>query len=155
MPDTRFIVSDLLEQNANQQDREKGLDLADFLIRQDWRLFRNPQKTEPSRQVETPKPIEPFADKSNIAFRETMPQIESNKTELWDLKPLEDFFASIQLSQEPIQLSRGMTILNAEKYVQSHMAAIKANNGNRWFEPYLDRLITFKNLIEDGRLKTD
>jgi len=36
-----FKVSDLLERLATQQDREKGKDLADYLITQDWRQFRS------------------------------------------------------------------------------------------------------------------
>jgi len=44
IPGTRFIVSDLLERNATDKEREKGLDLADYLINQDWRNFQPHQK---------------------------------------------------------------------------------------------------------------
>jgi len=37
---TRFIFSDLLEQLAPQQEKENGNDIADYLIKQDWQLFR-------------------------------------------------------------------------------------------------------------------
>jgi hypothetical protein len=37
---TRFIFSDLLEQLAPDRDKENGNDLADYLIKQDWQLFR-------------------------------------------------------------------------------------------------------------------
>ncbi|MCG7281761.1 DUF6371 domain-containing protein [Chryseobacterium taklimakanense] len=40
MPGIRFVFSDLLEQFAPQQDRQEGHDLADFLIKMDWRPFR-------------------------------------------------------------------------------------------------------------------
>ncbi|MEL7221774.1 MAG: DUF6371 domain-containing protein, partial [Bacteroidota bacterium] len=40
LPGTRFIVSDLLEQHATTAEKIKGLDLADYLIKQDWRDFR-------------------------------------------------------------------------------------------------------------------
>lgn len=40
LPDTRFIFSNLLEKYALEQDRRKGNDLADYLIKMDWRLFR-------------------------------------------------------------------------------------------------------------------
>ena len=40
LPGTRFIFSDLLEQSAPDQDKKEGYDLADYLIKQDWRLFR-------------------------------------------------------------------------------------------------------------------
>jgi len=35
-----FTISDLLERYANSIDKEKGLDLGDYLIRHDWRKFR-------------------------------------------------------------------------------------------------------------------
>lgn len=38
----RFIFSDLLERLAPEKDKVKGYDFADYLIRQDWRLFRRP-----------------------------------------------------------------------------------------------------------------
>ncbi len=40
IPGSKFVVSDLLEKNASAEDREKGLDIADYLIRFDWRIFR-------------------------------------------------------------------------------------------------------------------
>ncbi|MDD4429773.1 MAG: DUF6371 domain-containing protein [Paludibacter sp.] len=40
LPGTRFIFSDLLEQLAPERDKSEGNDLADYLIKQDWRLFR-------------------------------------------------------------------------------------------------------------------
>lgn len=36
----RFYVSELLEKTATQQDKEQGKDIADYLVTQDWRLFR-------------------------------------------------------------------------------------------------------------------
>ncbi|MFL0685371.1 MAG: DUF6371 domain-containing protein [Algoriphagus aquaeductus] len=38
---TRFTVSNLLEREATEVERLAGLDLADYLIQQDWRKFRN------------------------------------------------------------------------------------------------------------------
>ena len=37
---TTFIVSDYLEKRATDQEREKGHDLADYLIQKDWYQFR-------------------------------------------------------------------------------------------------------------------
>lgn len=42
---TRFLFSDLLERLAPNEHREQGLDIADFLIQLDWRLFRGWRKT--------------------------------------------------------------------------------------------------------------
>ena len=40
LPNTRFMVSDYLEKRATDQEREKGHDLADYLIQKDWYQFR-------------------------------------------------------------------------------------------------------------------
>ena len=53
---TYFHVSDLLEQLAPQQDKEQGKDIADYLIKQDWRLFRKHDIKE-DLQPE-PEPVE-------------------------------------------------------------------------------------------------
>lgn len=45
MSGTNFYVSDLLERSASDQDREQGKDLADYLIKMDWRQFRNNSKS--------------------------------------------------------------------------------------------------------------
>lgn len=40
LPGTGFKVSDLLEKYANDGEKERGLDIADFLIQLDWKVFR-------------------------------------------------------------------------------------------------------------------
>lgn len=40
VPNSKFSVSDLLERNATEEQRVKGYDLADFLIKQDWKHYR-------------------------------------------------------------------------------------------------------------------
>lgn len=40
MPETTFKISRLLEDSATETERSKGCDLADFLIKLDWRDFR-------------------------------------------------------------------------------------------------------------------
>lgn len=47
IPGSRFIVSDLLEVKAQPQQREKGADLADYLIKLDWRKLRNESNGQP------------------------------------------------------------------------------------------------------------
>ncbi|MCF8373068.1 MAG: DUF6371 domain-containing protein [Bacteroidales bacterium] len=48
---TKFIISDLLEKKAVEADKTKGYDLADFLLKQDWRKFRDQEKPKPVIQV--------------------------------------------------------------------------------------------------------
>ena len=54
LPGTRFIVSDLLEQNATATERTGGLDLADYLTRFDINLFRGKGEHNTPPQEETP-----------------------------------------------------------------------------------------------------
>jgi hypothetical protein len=56
---TTFYVSDLLEKFATEKDKEQGKDIADYLIKQDWRLFRK-QITKERIQPEPINKIEPF-----------------------------------------------------------------------------------------------
>lgn len=56
---TKFIFSDLLEQFAPEADKIEGKDIADYLITQDWRLFRKqdiaeiPPQPEPTNRVDS------------------------------------------------------------------------------------------------------
>jgi hypothetical protein len=51
LKNTQFIFSDLLEKYASDEERDNGLDIADFLIKQDWRLFRKNSKNLSESQV--------------------------------------------------------------------------------------------------------
>lgn len=55
MPGTRFEISDLLEKNASDQEREEGYDLADYLI-------QNPVKA----QTEAERILDSFIEKNPI-----------------------------------------------------------------------------------------
>ena len=55
---TSFQVSDLLEKLAPDRDRDQGKDIADYLIKQDWRLFRKEEQkpiSEKGVKSEVPK----------------------------------------------------------------------------------------------------
>ena len=84
VPNSKFSVSDLLERNATDEQRLKGYDLADFLIKQDWKLYRNPINRPETNEytgitkgiTEIRKGIE--QDKSRIEFlRNEVPRMES------------------------------------------------------------------------------
>jgi hypothetical protein len=59
LPKTRFIFSDLLEQLAPEMDKQEGNDLADYLIKQDWRPFRK-------RNIQKPPQLKPETTKKEI-----------------------------------------------------------------------------------------
>jgi len=174
LPGTRFYVSDLLERLAPEQDKQKGNDIADYLIKQDWQQFREQQKnkeiqTEPQpeqipaenlilkksealkksyfSQKETQKP-----ESINYNQFEKTPVFETIKKEQpqnWnnEIKELETYFSETQLPTEAIKLNQCSTILSTSLFIESHFATVKANNGNRTFLPYFNRLQELKQVL--------
>jgi hypothetical protein len=161
---TRFIFSDLLEQLAPERDKNDGNDLADYLIKQDWRLFRKqniqeqPQpeteKSEASEVSEAPKqtfisqpePLPKVEVIKEIEFSET---IKKEQPENWnnDISELETFFNTMATSNQPIQLNAASRIIDLSIFVTNHLATVKTNNGNKRFLPYLNRLQKIKIIL--------
>lgn len=162
---TYFHVSDLLEQLAPQEDKEQGKDIADYLIKQDWRLFRK-QDIKEVPQPE-PEPVETStrekSEKSEALKKTFFLQPEPRyKVEVFQPEPiikeqpknwsnniaeLENYFASIELPTQPVKLNRYSTITDCSLFIESHFANVKANDGKRTFLPYLNRLQELKQVL--------
>ncbi len=161
---TYFHVSDLLEQLAPQQDKEQGKDIADYLIKQDWRLFRKqgikevqqpqPEPVETSTREKGEKSEAP--KKTFFSQPEPLPKVEVFQPELireqpenWssDIAELENYFASVKILPKPIKLNGCSTIKDCTPFIRSHLATIKANKGKRAFLPYLNRLKELKLML--------
>ena len=141
LPGTKFTVSTLLETKASPAEREAAADLADYLIKYDWRIFRKPEP------LPEPEPIEAVIIETEPRSMEAPPaDIEPEPMEappavkLWDIEAIEDSLAKIALPNTPIRLTTAEVIINPEAMVKSHLDYIKANNGNPLFLPYLARL---------------
>lgn len=164
LPGTRFIFSDLLEQLAPERDKSEGNDIADYLIKQDWRLFRkqNIQEQPPQPEPEKVTKVTKVTHQQNIYFSHAEPlqKVEVFKTERieqpikeqpqnWsnDIAELENYFASIELPTQPIKLNRCSTITDCSLFIESHFTTVKANNGKRTFLPYLNRLQELKQIL--------
>ena len=61
----KFSISDLLERKATEAERKQGLDLADYLIRFDFRTFNQPETTEPPLPIQK---IEVLATKEELQY---------------------------------------------------------------------------------------
>ncbi|MBP8115448.1 MAG: hypothetical protein KAY50_08830 [Chitinophagaceae bacterium] len=167
LPGTRFTFSDLLEQLAPERDKSEGNDLADYLIKQDWRLFKKrniqeqPLHPEPEKVTEVIK----VTDQQNILFTKIEPLIEAElfktkriehveKKQLqnWsnDIVMLETYFDGINLPTQPINLNKYSKITNCSQFIKCHLATVKENNGNRTFLPYLNRLKELKQLLANN-----
>ena len=159
LPGTRFIFSDLLEQLAPERDKSEGNDLADYLIKQDWRDFRKQpiQEQPPQPEPEKVTKVTKVTHQQNILFShvEPLPKVEVFKTERieqpqnWsnDIAELENYFASIELPTQPVKLNRCSTITDCSLFIESHFATVKANNGKRTFLPYMNRLQELKQVL--------
>ena len=159
LPGTRFIFSDLLEQLAPEQDKSEGNDIADYLIKQDWRLFR---KRNIKEQPPQPKPgkVTKVTPQTNIIYShvEPLPKVEyldeldtlkKEQPENWnkEIVDLESYFTNIKLPTQPVKLNQCSTIIDCSLFIESHFATVKANNRNRTFLPYLNRLQELKQLL--------
>lgn len=135
----RFTVSDLLERKATDIEKEKGFDLADYLIKFDLNTFLNnkPKSIEIEQKrneriiIEPPQPIKPI-----------------NKTD-WinEITELETYFENTILPIGPIKLNQCAIITNINNFINTHLETLKTNNGKPTFEPYLNRLQQLKQLI--------
>jgi hypothetical protein len=132
-----FTISDLLERKATEAEREQGLDLADYLIRFEYRNFVSSQDlTNPTLEIEEKQQIETLI-KPNISKIENL-----IKSESWEqkIRELEDYFARVTLPAQSIKPNHYSTIIDVSLFLKGHFATVKANNGNRTYLSFLNRL---------------
>ena len=145
-----FTVSDLMERKATEAEKKQGFDLADYLIKYDYKAFVLP---EPEAIVQ-PLVYEKQFDKSETVY--CFSEQELPKFESWeqDIAQLENYFAGMAVPTQPIKLNSYSTITNFPLFIESHFATVKRNNGNRTFLPHLNRLQELKNNYEPKAEKT-
>ena len=143
-----FTVSDLLERKATEAEKNQGFDIADYLIKFNYKEFALPEtKTKqppPAVQIlvevkviEQPEPVYYFS------------KPEQPKPKSWeqDITELENYFTNITLPTQPVKLNKCSTIIYCSLFIESHFTTVKANNGKRTFLPYLNRLQELKQVI--------
>ena len=54
---------------------------------------------------------------------------------------------SVKLPSEPVALSPSVTVTDPAKFVERHIAILKANGGNNLFMPYFIRLKRFYQIV--------
>jgi len=143
-----FTVSDLLERKATEAEKIQGFDLADYLIKYDYKAFSLPESeaTEPPPTVQPLVEVKPYKQPEPVYY---FSNPELSKPECWEQEifELENYFAGIKLPNQPVKLNKCGTITDCSLFIENHFATIKANNGKRTFLPYLNRLQELKNLL--------
>jgi L-serine deaminase len=133
-------------------------DIADYLIKLDWHKFREKEITINLRitiKKDNGKTIKSIADIlkpveiNGSTFYEKQEKNTFNQEKEaanWDneIDELESFFKNLKLPKEEIKLNQCTTISNLNKFIKSHLSAVKANNGNEAYLPYLVRLYELK-----------
>lgn len=143
-----FSVSDLLERKATEAEKRQGLDLADYLIRFDYKAFAlpEPEATEPQPAIQPLVEVKAI-EQLEPTFNFNKPQ--KSKPESWeqDINKLEHYFEEIILPSQPIKLNPYSKVTNVPLFIESHLAIVKANNGKQTYLPYLNRLQELKNVL--------
>jgi hypothetical protein len=143
-----FTISNLLERKANEAERKKGLDLADYLIKFEYKDFTPPQ-TEPTAPLTALQPfvvVETFEQPEPLSYFNNTEQPQPENWEQY-INELENYFASITIPTQPVKLNPHSTITDCSKFIESHFATVKANNGKLKFLPYLNRLKELKQVL--------
>lgn len=151
LPKTQFIVSDLLETNASEEERAAGCDLADYLIKLDWKALRSPQpapaKGEKSEKSDAPK--KPFF-LNKPATAETSSQqiaVQDSGTTSRDVSELAAFFETTTLPTGSFRLNACSTINDLPKFVEAHLNFLKQYGQSNAARQYFDRLKDIQALI--------
>lgn len=153
---TYFYVSDILEQLAPDEDKERGKDIADYLIQQDWRLYR-PQPTKETQQPE-PEPVKASSIENNEHSTEWKPdpldeaqQPEPPKDWSSKITELEIYFSNIDLPTRSIKLNECSTITDCALFVMTHLKALKVDPSKPVFKLHLNRLQELQNILTTAK----
>jgi len=96
-----------------------------------------PAKPQPPTKINTIKKADPLHD----------PVI---KKDCWlsEIETLESYFNTNRIYPKNVRLDSAAVINDPALFLDSHFQTLKANNGNRYYLPFLDRLKRYRDLIE-------
>ncbi len=143
-----FTVSDLLERKATEAEKEKGLDLADYLIKYDYKAFAvpEPEAVELPPIVQPLVVVKPFEKQKPVNYYSKPVKL---RPENWEqaITELENYFTKIVLPTRPLKLNDCTAITSCTMFVENHLVVVKANSGKQSFLPYLHRLQELKQFL--------
>ncbi len=138
----KISVSELLERQTTEVEKKEGYDIADYLVQYPINDFLDiePTKTTPEVVKEVTK-----IDVLDFSFtsKPRLPKLDW----LAEISELETYFQNIENPPSKIKLNQCSTIIDLNKFVSSHVAILKANNGNITLLPFLERLRELKLVL--------
>jgi hypothetical protein len=150
-------VSRLIEDVCTADERERGLDIADYMVRYSPAEFAAPQPAaEPPQCSREANAVQGLPDAAPCAHRgDTLPSHRGIIRKKWDddIAKLEAFFDTATLPASPIILNAWTCIVDVKKCVEVSLAMAKANNGNDTFLPSLTRLKTLYERLNPNTSK--
>lgn len=174
-----FTISDLLERKATATEKQQGLDLADYLIRFDYRQFIEQAPAEPVEtifenwlnlnpqggtfkheqqvfEVWQKASLQLLAHSIKKDIEEPVPNsikksIEPKINHSEPIQELIKYFTTVQLPATAIQLNAAEKICNVALFVDTHLQHLQANAGRAICEPFINRLTTLKTILQHGK----
>ena len=130
LPGTQFKMYDFLEHEALEADRVNGEDIADYLIKLDWRSFRS-RKVKREAEVSQPK-TDPV-----VSQPEALETVKADPVQV-EADELERCFSRMKLPCTPVDITPYYTICEPDRYVRG---AIRAIRSGKWdTRAHLERL---------------
>lgn len=143
-----LTISDLLEQEATEAERMEGLDLADYLLRFNYKGFAITAAEAPNfKPTLLVDDIFIPEEASEITANLIQPSIKSTLNWDHEVQELENFFKTASFPTTPIKLNQCCTIRQPLLFVSSHLKTLKSHWGNPTFLPYFERLKALKSKL--------
>lgn len=141
-----FTVSDLLERKATETEKKQGLDIADYLIKFNYKEFVKPDTIEQTPAVQSVIEMKPF-ERSDPYYYLSKSEPTLNNICEQDIAELENYFENSSLQNQTIKLTSYSTITDYPLFIKSHFSTIKANKNKSVFLPHLNRLQELKQVL--------
>jgi len=167
-----FKTSALLEDNATENERLNGLDIADYLLRFNYRDFvvvsEKPKAESEKQEAKIKKYGDETADES-YSFSKPQQIIDLiagvfdydvNRVQYrlepvyrrpdWNsqIAELTAYFADAKLPSGPVRLDKCTTISDVSFFITNHLDMVNQNNGNARHKVYLERLFKMKDYLD-------
>jgi len=165
-------ISDLLERKATSEEKNQGLDIADYLMKfpvADLNLAATvkPKTSDQiltKRALVTPQPHSenevqshiPVDDDKDVQVLEHKPQNSTKASKesqilnlQWqqELDSLEAFFNSFSKPPAPVSIQAGETIEDIDQFISSHLTAARTYQSKRTGGIYIGRLYKLRDLF--------